>query len=105
YLVGNNFSEEAKEFAEEIINAGISNTLISAIPFFKYPQNSNYATLYPKLTEYLKNKLPTVKNNTTIVNAISAYTNMSIQQIQEHLQWRNGPTIKIEQLGSAYGKF
>lgn len=99
------YTGEGEGFAKSIIDAAMNNILISAQPFFKYPENSNYATLYPKLTEYLKNKLPTVKNNTTIVNAISAYTNMSIQQIQEHLQWGNGPTIKIEQLGSAYGKF
>ena len=93
------------DFAELVVEAGANGTLISAFPFVKYPPNSNYANLYPKLTEYLKNQLPTLKNNSTIINAIKTYTSQTTAQIQQHLQWGQGPTIRIEQLGTAYGKF
>lgn len=98
-------SPEAKAFGNVIIDSGVDNTLVIAFPFVKYPPNSNYATLYPKLTEYLKNQLPNIKDNTTIINAIKKYTNLTTAEIEQHLKWGNGPTIKIEQLGSAYGKF
>lgn len=72
--------------------------VVVCAPYVKYPVGSNYETLYPKLTEYLKNRLPTIKDNQVIVNAIKKYTNLTTAQIQQHLQWGSGPTIEIVQL-------
>ncbi|WP_162623300.1 hypothetical protein [Confluentibacter sediminis] len=110
YLTANadaqgNVAPEAKAFGNEIVDSGVDNTLVTAFPFVKYPPNSNYATQYPKLTEYLKNQLPTINGNSTIINAIKKYTNLTTTEIEDHLKWGNGPTIRIEQLGSPYGKF
>ncbi|MDY7395718.1 hypothetical protein UMM65_10725 [Aureibaculum sp. 2210JD6-5] len=58
----------------EIVEAGVNGTLISVAPFFKYPEGSNYASQYPKLTEYLKNKMPNIKDIPLIVNTIRDIT-------------------------------
>lgn len=65
----------------------------------KYPPNSNYENIYPELTEYLKNELPKIANNQTIVNAIHGLTEAPKEIIQEALQWGKGPEIEIIQLG------
>ncbi|WP_213520793.1 hypothetical protein [Nonlabens sp.] len=107
FIEAGNFSNQNayQNQAAEIIDSAINRTLVTAFPFVKYPTGSNYATLYPKLTEYLKNQLPTLKNNTTIIKSIKTYTNLTTAQIQENLQWGRGTVIKVEQLGSAYGMF
>jgi hypothetical protein len=73
--------------------------IVDISPLVKYPPNSNYANLYPNLTEYLKNKLPQISNNDFIVNSIKKYTHLTKAQIEHGLKWNEGPTIKIEQLG------
>lgn len=75
----------------DIINADIDGTLIRAFPFVKYPEGSNYATQYPKLTEYLK-------NNSTIVNKIEQYGDLSSDEIKKQLKWGKGPVVDIVQL-------
>ncbi|HEX6981913.1 MAG TPA: hypothetical protein VF181_04060, partial [Balneolaceae bacterium] len=84
----------------EVIGCGsdIPTNVISLYPTVKYPPNSTYAQDYPKLTEYLKNKLPTLKDNETIISAIEKYTSLSREEIKEQLQWGEGPTLKIAQL-------
>lgn len=84
--------------AKEIINASINNTLISPFPFFKYPPGSIYTTVYPKLTEYLKNKMPLLKNNQYIINKLKQYSELSEERIITDLVWGQGPTIYVEQL-------
>ncbi len=105
YGNGNNFDEGNNNTTPTSPMILEDGTIIGSSPYVKYPPNSNYETLYPKLTEYLINQLPTIKNNSTIISAIKKYTNLSTTQIQQHLQWGHGPTIRIEQLGTAYGKF
>lgn len=94
----NAWSDKAQEFAKEIIQSHMDNTLVSTFPFIKYPLNSNYETVYPKFTEYLKNKLPNVANIPKIVNTIKIITRLSEGQIKEDLTWGKGPTIHITQL-------
>ena len=74
------------------------NNTITNYPEVKYPEGSNYAEIYPKFTEYLKNKVPTLKDNETIINAIEKYGDLSAVDIKDQLQWGKGPTIKIVQL-------
>tara|TARA_R110002050_G_scaffold57866_7_gene130242 strand:- start:30043 stop:31839 length:1797 start_codon:yes stop_codon:yes gene_type:complete len=89
---------EAKEFAIEIIDSGVDNTLVFPFPFIKYPLNSGYESAYPKFTEYLKNKLPNITNISKIINTIKIITGLSESQIKEDLTWGKGPTIHITQL-------
>jgi methionine synthase II (cobalamin-independent) len=96
---------EAINFAKEVVKAGEEGILVSAFPFVKYPVGSNYATLYPKLTEYLKNQLPTIKNNQTIINKIVEYGDLSASEVKSQLEWGKGPEIQIKQLGVHYGLF
>jgi hypothetical protein len=96
---------EVMNFAKEVIKAGEEGILVSAFPFVKYPVGSNYATLYPKLTEYLKNQLPTIKNNQTIINKIVEYGDLSASEVKSQLEWGKGPEIQIKQLGVHYGLF
>ena len=96
---------EAVNFAKEVVKAGEEGILVSAFPFVKYPVGSNYATLYPKLTEYLKNQLPTIKNNQTIINKIVEYGDLSASEVKSQLEWGKGPEIQIKQLGVHYGLF
>lgn len=65
---------------------------------FKYPPNSGYEDLYPKLTEYLKNKMPLLETNRKIIDAIMALTGLTESEIAEHFEWGNGPTIIVLQL-------
>jgi hypothetical protein len=105
YIHENGCSIENETLVKEIIESSADGTLISVFPFVRYPEGSNYATQYPKLTEYLKNQLPTIKDNSTIVNAIKKYTDQSTEQIRKDLQWGYGPVIKIQQIGMRYGLF
>ncbi|MGG8497758.1 hypothetical protein ACQY1Q_15210 [Tenacibaculum sp. TC6] len=98
FLIENNNSEEAKNFVLKLIKAKEENSLVSTFPFFKFPPNSNYEKLYPKFTEYLKNKLPEVKNISLITNTIRKITGLSLERIKKDLTWGQGPTIKIVQL-------
>jgi hypothetical protein len=75
--------------------------VITTNPLIKYPDDSNYEEEYPKLTEYLKNKLPKVADNNSIVNAIEQFTDLTESEIKEKLQWGTGPTIVIKELENA----
>lgn len=104
---------EALAYVKELIDAEIINLLITPFPFVKYPINSNYKVLYPKLTEYLKNKIPTLKNNSFIINKLKQYSELTENEIKNDLTWGKGPTIQIVQLDnfcetcdtSTYGLF
>lgn len=80
-----------------------TNGIILNNPEVKYPVNSDYAEQYPKFTEYLKNQLPTLKDNDTIINAIEKYGDLNAADIKNQLQWGKGPTIKIVQLDQYAG--
>lgn len=98
FLDENGETEENKRYIIEIIKSRINNTSVSIFPFIQYPPNSNYNILYPQLTEYLKNQLPTVAEIPLIVNTISNITDLKVEQIKEDLKWGQGPTINIVQL-------
>ncbi|MHA7832519.1 MAG: hypothetical protein ACX93O_15595 [Flagellimonas sp.] len=92
-------SEENKDRALDAVDACMEGYgVISIAPFIKYPKNSNYETLYPKLTEYLKNKLPNVANIPKITDAIQEFTQLPLNQIQNNLQWGEGPEVHVVQL-------
>lgn len=91
------------EIAEDMMESVSDGTAISLKPFFKYPQGSNYATLYPKLTEYLKNKVPQLRFNQFIIDKLEQYSELSVEQIKNDLQYGKGPEIHIAQLNS-YGQ-
>ena len=86
------------DFALQIINADINDILLTPSPFFKFPINSNYQNLYPNFTEYVKNKIPLLKQNNFIINKLVQYSELSISKVKRDLQWGEGPTIKIVQL-------
>lgn len=76
--------------------------LVSNKPTFKYPLNTDYATQFPKLTEFLRNKIPMLKDIPAITTAINDITALSLDKIKNDLEWGNGPTIVITQLNN-YG--
>lgn len=90
--------ELAKTYSEEIIETGGDGNLVKASPFVKYPEGSNYETLYPKLTSVLKNDLPKIANNQRVIDAIHGITDAPKEKIKEALQWGKGPEIHIEEL-------
>lgn len=71
---------------------------VTTFPLLQYPLNSGYETTYPKLTEYLINRLPNVVDIPKIINAIKIITGLPESQIKEDLTWGKGPTIHITQL-------
>lgn len=91
YMIANNWTPIIKYNVKRIINTGISGTLISAVPYFKYPLDSNYVTLYPNLTILLKEYIPTLKTDTRLINTIHNLTNVSSTKIINGLTWGNGP--------------
>ena len=105
YLNGNQYGPKAERHTIDIIDAGLDVTLITSFPFVKYPIGSNYATLYPKLTEYLKYQLPIIKDNQAIISKIVKYGDLSASIVKEHLEWGKGPEIVINQLGVNLGLF
>jgi hypothetical protein len=109
YLFFNKDNQEAIEFVKELMDLEINGNLLNFFPTFKYPAGSNYSTQYPKLTEFLKNKIPELKNNQFIINKLVQYSELSSQQVINDLKWGKGPTIQIAQLDSrgvdCYGIF
>lgn len=95
---GEENTAEAIRLGNDIIDSAVNESLITPFPFFKYPPNSNYDTLYPKLTEYLKNQLPKVAEIPLIVDTIKYLTGLTESQIKEDLKWGKGPIIHITQL-------
>lgn len=98
FLKGQSWSNESKYFITELIDLEINRNLLSFFPTFKYPVGSNYSAQYPKLTEYLKNKIPELKNNQFVINKLVQYSELSSQQVINDLKWGQGPTIQIAQL-------
>ncbi|MFL9838705.1 hypothetical protein ABS768_14430 [Flavobacterium sp. ST-75] len=103
-----NYVTRTGQITQEKINTGINminslnnNTALSISPFFKYPTGSNYATLYPKLTEYLKFRIPQLKYNQFIIDKLVQYSELPESQVIEDLQWGVGPEIQIVQLDNA----
>ncbi|MBN2732606.1 MAG: hypothetical protein JXR26_09270 [Balneolaceae bacterium] len=80
-----------------------SEIYVTYTPEVKYPEGSNYESMYPKLTEYLKNKLPRIKDNQTIINAIEKYGDLSAAEVKNQLKYGEGPVLKVEQLDNACG--
>lgn len=81
-----------------------NDNIITDNPKVQYPDSSNYAEKYPKLTEYLRNKLPKLKDNKIIIDAIVKYGDLSASKVKEQLQWGNGPIIRIVELDDNCGK-
>ncbi len=89
---------ESVDGSDPFGGAVLPDYFVSYKPTFRFPGDSNYTYLYPKLTEYLKNKMPNIKNIPVITNAIKDITGLSISQIQNDLEWGSGPTIIVMQL-------
>ena len=100
YIVNQPNVELAFEFAKELMNLDINNTLITPFPLFKYPLNSNYTTLYPNFTILIKEYIPSLKTDQRLINTIHKLTNVNKQYIIDKLTWGNGPEINIVQLGN-----
>jgi len=94
---------EEQNYIREVIEAGLNETLVTAFPLLKYPEGSNYETLYPRLTQVLMEKIPAMAENELIVNAIHGITDAPVDVIIDALQWGNGPEVEIEQLGYTLG--
>jgi hypothetical protein len=111
YIIQNNSSQEAVEFVTELIDLEINGNLISFFPSFRYPAGSNYSLQYPNFTILVKEYIPTLKNDTRLINTIHNLTNESNFEIINNLTWGNGPEIHITQLGvdlagdEIHGKF
>lgn len=98
-----NDCNEKRFFLKEVIDADINGILIAAFPFVKYPEGSSYVSLYPKLTEYLKNQIPKVANIPKIVNAINEFTQLPNDEIKNALKWGEGPILHVQQLNNYPG--
>lgn len=95
-----NCIEGTESYSASAIESGVNNTLITLSPLFKYPLNSNYDSLYPKLTSLLKNDIPKIANNVKVIDTIhSLVPEASKEIIKEALKWGKGPEINIIQLG------
>ena len=51
---------------------------MTTFPLIKYPTNSNHETLYPKLTNVLKNDLPKIAHNQKVIDVINEITSVYI---------------------------
>jgi len=95
----------------QIITSITAGNFLGLSPFFKYPNNSNYATLYPNFTMLVKDYIPSIKTEQPLLAAIHNLTGVSPETILDELTWGNGPEINIAQLGvdpngnQYYGKF
>ncbi|MES2811012.1 MAG: hypothetical protein V4670_00945 [Bacteroidota bacterium] len=102
YRDQNLWTQESVEFTEQlmdnIITAKNNNTLLTAIPFFKYPLNSNYQTLYPNFSNLLIDYLPYMATP-EMLSIIHDITGVSTSQIANDLKWGSGAEIQIKQLG------
>ncbi|MFV0305011.1 MAG: hypothetical protein ACK5IC_05990 [Moheibacter sp.] len=105
YLIIND-NASGEEFAYDIVYSALDGTLLTTVPFFKFPNSSNYSTLYPQFTFLVKDHIPTLKNNQELIQTINNLTGVSINDIKNDLTWGEGPEIHITQLGSnVKGKF
>lgn len=68
-------NDEAKDFANELINLAMNNSLITPFPLFQYPLNSNYTILYPNFTVLVKEYIPSLKTDQRLINTIYKLTN------------------------------
>lgn len=105
FAIENQFSPEAMELANEVVEAVVSGKLVSAFPFVKYPEGSNYTVQYPNLTNYLKNEFPKLADDSLIVDALEQYGSFSKQQIRDALKWGNNSSTTIEILDSSLMPF
>lgn len=107
----NNPNIESLNLVSQIEGSIINNTIITAFPFFKYPLNSNYETIYPNFTMLIRDYIPNLKDKQRLIETIHNLTNVSQSDILFGLTWGNGPEINITQLGvdpngkEYYGKF
>jgi len=107
----NNPTIENQNLVIQIRNSSLNNTIFSLSPFFKYPENSNYSTLYPNFTILVKEYIPSLKSEEILINTIHNLTSVSNTQIIDGLEWGDGPEIHISDLGNDpsgnpyYGKF
>ncbi|WP_025744022.1 hypothetical protein [Aquimarina pacifica] len=101
-----------KPYFHNLYEADKNNSVVSVSPLVKYPKDKaeQYKNDYPQLTEYLKNEVPKIANNETIINEIHELTDAPFEAIKEALQWGKGPEIIVQQLGGEgrrerYGRY
>ena len=82
---------------------GIGNTEPEPDPY-KYPDGTNYEIKYPKLTDYLKNQISKITLNERIMLALQGYGQFTDKQIQDLLNWGDGPIIEILDISSVFNK-
>lgn len=75
-------------------------------PFFKFDDNDNYSTTYPKFYAMVKNLKKFVVDHPKVFSALQTYSGLSKQQIIDNLTFGNGPTVKVVELpNGVYGRF
>ncbi len=104
--------EALKPYFNNLYESDRNNSTVCISPFVKYPKDKaeQYKNDYPQLTEYLKNEVPKIANNETIINEIHELTDAPFEAIKEALQWGKGPEIIVQQLGGEgrrerYGRY
>lgn len=101
-LLINGFTNpENLNHTRKIILSGADGNLASTLPLVQYPKDkaAEYKNKYKKLTKYLREELPKISDNNTIVNKINELTDAPIDKIKQALSWGKGPEIIISQLG------
>jgi len=61
----------------------------------RFEMDSKQAKLYQRLSNYIKNDIQAIGNNSRIVNALKKYGELTKTQIQNDLEWNNGPKVII----------
>src|SRR5690606_31231426 len=84
YLQENGCSEEAQEEILDILVSANNNSLVTAFPFVKYPDElaEEYTNDYPHLTEYLKEELPKLAEDDLMIQALTEYGSLTEEQIR-----------------------
>lgn len=66
---------------------------------------SSDITTYPKFANYVKNDLPNIISNTSIVRAMQVVGQLNRASLISALTWGSGPDIKISPLAGACGEY
>ncbi|MCE2503337.1 MAG: hypothetical protein J4G05_04665, partial [Chlorobi bacterium] len=72
---------------------------------FQYPAGSDQETDYPRLTEYLRNRVDEILGNPVIMRALEEMGQLSKDDVRRALVWGEGPVINIVPLLGANGEF
>lgn len=100
---------QALALALEAAQAMANESMLTFSPLVKYPQDlaEQYKLDYPKLTEYLRNELPSLSMDNLITEALEEYGNLTQQQIEEALIWGDlsSITLRIVDMPCCWGAY